>query len=143
MMSEFKVTDKVRLPFNGIGEIVEIVTKRLDYYPYKVKVLQSALDVVGDVNDYNKSQLQHLRYQPKEGEKFVCGVDMANENDTEILTYCIMRVGTSKEPAIIAECKTSYSNRTQIEREKEYLELITELRKYYNLSDHNVFGEKP
>ena len=57
---EYKVTDRVKLPFDETGTIVKIVTNRLDWFPYKVR-LRKVNPVFGNktnqILDFKKEQL--------------------------------------------------------------------------------------
>lgn len=57
---EFKVGDKVKLPFDEVGIIVEISKKFSDWFPYKVKITTGrTFNAVGDVTEFKEHHLQH------------------------------------------------------------------------------------
>ena len=64
IMPDFIVGNIVVLPFDETGKIVKIVNDRLDWFPYKVKLLTANSlfgNKVGQIKEYKTEQLEHER----------------------------------------------------------------------------------
>lgn len=59
-MSELKIGDIVSLPFNETGKIVNINTKTLDWFPYKIKIRKSVVNKTNQILPYKKEQIKLL-----------------------------------------------------------------------------------
>lgn len=55
---KFKIKDRLVLPFNETGTIVKIVTNRLDWFPYKVRIRKGIFNRTNQIIDFNESQLK-------------------------------------------------------------------------------------
>jgi len=53
----YEVGDKVKLPLDETGTIARIETKRLDWFPYKVKIRKARFHKTNQIIEYRKEHL--------------------------------------------------------------------------------------
>jgi len=56
---EPSVGDEVNLPFGETGKITNIVTDRLDWHPYKVKIRKATLNKTNQVLEFKREQINY------------------------------------------------------------------------------------
>ena len=57
----FKIKDKVKLPFDETGTIVKIVTEEVDWFPYKIRIRKANplfFNKTNQVEEFKESQLE-------------------------------------------------------------------------------------
>lgn len=55
---EFKIGDRVKLPFDETGTITKIETEKLDFFPYKVRIRKCVFNKTNQVLEFKKEQLR-------------------------------------------------------------------------------------
>ena len=61
MSRKYKTGDIMQLPVAKIGIIREVVTKQLDWHPYKIEILRDRVfGTEGEIEDYKEENIEKL-----------------------------------------------------------------------------------